>query len=134
MGAIILHMAKEAAPRTRQPQWRRTFIREWREYAGKTLAEMAVAVDYNEGYLSDLEKGIRRYNQDLLEQIADFVGVPTTYLLSRKPPVKGKPLDYSDPALIVYGLEKLPEAERRRIGRFVKGYEDEDNEDESLPT
>lgn len=118
-------MAKMLKPKPQpKPQWRRTTIREWREWSGKTLAEMAVAVDYNEGYLSELENGNRRYNQDLLEKIAEFLKVPVSYLLSRKPEPKSKVLDYSDPYVAAEIMSKLEEPDKRRIGSLIKTYLD----------
>lgn len=117
------HMAKT----TKQdaPQWRRTFLREWRIWKGLTLAALADTMDTNEGYLSEIENGKRRYNQDHLEAAASIIGVPVTYLLNRKPPPKGEELDYSDPDLAAHLMETLKPAERKHIGSLIKSFRGE---------
>lgn len=106
----------------KKPQWRRTFIREWRQAKPMTLAELADKMGMNEGYLSEIENGQRRYNQDILERAATALGVPAGYLLSRKPPPGERKLDYSDPYLAANVLEKLKDDDRQHIAALIESY------------
>lgn len=108
-----------------RPKWRRTFIREWRLFRQMTLADLALAMDMNEGYLSELENGNRRYNQSILESAAKILKVPEGYLLSRKPTDGESDLDYSDPYVAAPALERIDERDRQRIGTIIKSYQDE---------
>ena len=49
------------------PRW---FLRQWRKHRGYTQDHLAEMIGTSKGYLSDLERGVRRFNQDLLEQLA----------------------------------------------------------------
>lgn len=109
---------------TKPAKWRRTFIREWRIAKGMTLADLAFGMEMNEGYLSELENGQRRYNQDIIERAAKILEVPEVYLLSRKPQESGE-IDYSDPYAAANAMERLDERDRRRIGSIIKSYGEE---------
>lgn len=71
--------------------FRRTFIREWREYAGRmsgrplTLEELADRVGTTHATLSRVERGITPYSQPLLEAIAEALGTDPASLLMRNP-------------------------------------------------
>lgn len=86
------------------------------------LAEMAAAMEMNEGYLSELENGQKRYNQDVIEKAAEIIGVPVGYITSRPPPPKGEALDYSDPMLAISVVEDLDPADRVHIGALIESY------------
>lgn len=46
------------------------YIREWRNFRGMTQDEIAEKLQINKGLISKIERGVRRYNQDFLEQVA----------------------------------------------------------------
>lgn len=89
-----------------------------------TLAELAVALEMNEGYLSSLENGKRRYNQDILEKAAGIFQIPAAWLLSRKPVPADRDADYSDPYVVASVMADLDPSERRRVGALIKSYKD----------
>ena len=62
-----------------------TYIREWREFRGLGLREMAKLLDMDPGYLSRVECGERRYNQTQLDAIAAVLRTSAVTLISRPP-------------------------------------------------
>jgi len=66
-------------------QFRRTFIREWRQHRGLTLEKLAARVDMTSSHLSMLERGQRGYTQETLEHIADALQTTSASLLMRLP-------------------------------------------------
>lgn len=89
-------MAKRAVPIPKRPQYRRTFIRQWREHRKLTLETLAerigdrlralgLAEDYTHATLSRLERGLVRYEQPILEAIADALNTDVASLLMRDP-------------------------------------------------
>lgn len=88
-----------------------------------TLAEFAVAMEMNEGYLSELENGKRRYNQDILERAAKILGVPAAHLIYRKPvPSAPRLKDYEDPAIVAAAIADLSADDRRKLARIIMSY------------
>jgi transcriptional regulator with XRE-family HTH domain len=67
--------------RTRR-QW---FLYEWRKYRGLTQARLADRIDIAVSRISELESGRARYNQDLLERLADALNCEPADLLMRDP-------------------------------------------------
>ena len=64
---------------------RRHFIREWREFRGMTQEELAEAIGTTKTSISRLEALKQGYTQDMLEAIAEALGVHTGVLLTRPP-------------------------------------------------
>lgn len=65
----------------------RTFIREWREFRGLSLEELAQAAGMVKGNLSKIERGINPYTQIRLELLAKRLECTPADLLSRPPGV-----------------------------------------------
>lgn len=63
----------------------RWYLKEWRKSRGYTQERLAEMTGMSVGYLSDLEKGKRRYNQDLLETLATALQCEPADLLIRDP-------------------------------------------------
>lgn len=63
----------------------RWFLKAWRKHRGLTLEKLAERVSLSAGYLSDLEKGKRRYNQDHLETLAEALRCDPADLIMRDP-------------------------------------------------
>lgn len=61
------------------------YIREWRKFRGMTMVELAERVDMSHTVLSRLERGQQRYNQALLEQIAEALRTTPADLIMRDP-------------------------------------------------
>ena len=49
---------------------KKNFFKEWREFRKLTQQDAVDKVGYSKGYISELERGERRYNQDHLEKLA----------------------------------------------------------------
>lgn len=69
----------------RPAKFRRTFIREWRQYRQLTLEQLADRLDMTASHLSMLERGQRGYTQETLEQIAEALLTDAASLLMRNP-------------------------------------------------
>jgi len=61
------------------------YLKEWRKHRGLTQDQLAERIETSKGYISDLERGVRRYNQDLLEALADALNCGPADLLMRDP-------------------------------------------------
>src|SRR5215475_144447 len=94
-------------------QFRRTFIRAWREHRGLTLEELAAKIEKTASQLSMLERGQRGYTQETLEDIAHALKTTTAALLSRNPAAE------EDELFTLW--ENADPGERRMIERIAKG-------------
>lgn len=65
--------------------WRKTFLREWREFRGRSLESVAAQMGITHGQLSKIERGIHPYSQHVLETAALEYGCTVSDLLSRAP-------------------------------------------------
>lgn len=110
-GVHIVYMARQVTPRFRQPQYRRTFIRQWREARGLTLEQLAERVGTTHATLSRIERGHQPYQQALLEAIAEALQTDPASLIMRDP---------SDPEAIWSVWEQAKPAERRQIVEIAK--------------
>jgi transcriptional regulator with XRE-family HTH domain len=66
-------------------EFRRTFIREWRQHRNLTLEQLAGRLEMTASLLSMLERGQRGYRQETLEAIADALQTDTGSLIMRNP-------------------------------------------------
>ena len=88
-----VYMSKKVVPRFKQQQgqYRKTYIRQWREKQDMTLETLAERVGAKIGgmthaSLSRIERGIQPYSQPILEAIADeLTGGDVASLLMRDP-------------------------------------------------
>jgi transcriptional regulator with XRE-family HTH domain len=78
-------MAKRVKTRFRKRVLRRTFIRQWRQHRGLTLAQVADRINSTHASLSRIERGVQPYSQPLLEAIADALQTDPASLLMRNP-------------------------------------------------
>lgn len=62
-----------------------SFIREWREHRGLKQEQLAEKAEMSKGYLSDLERGNKPYNQRTLEALSDILRCTPADLLSGPP-------------------------------------------------
>jgi len=91
-------------------QFRRTYIREWRQYRELTLEELAGELDMTASHFSMLERGQRGYTQETLEAIAEVLKTSVGSLLTRNPVKEGSEWaawDQADPADRKLALELL---------------------------
>jgi transcriptional regulator with XRE-family HTH domain len=61
------------------------FLKQWRTHRGYSQERLAEMVQTSKGYISDLERGKRPYNQVLLEALADALQCSPPDLLMRDP-------------------------------------------------
>lgn len=61
------------------------FLRQWRQYRKLTLEQLAEKVGTSKSYVSEIERGVVRYNQDTLESLAAALNCSPADLLSRDP-------------------------------------------------
>src|SRR5207342_1952034 len=84
--AANLRMAqKRKQPPRPRGQFRKSFIRQWRDYRGLTLERLADRVGMTAGNLSQLERGNQGYTQNTLEALAQALQTDTASLLMRDP-------------------------------------------------
>lgn len=91
-------------------QW---FAREWRKHRGLNLERAAERLKLSVGYLSDLEKGKKRWNQDHLEAMAMAYNCEPVDLLMRNP---------TDPKAIWTIWEQIAPTERPTAARVLEGF------------
>jgi transcriptional regulator with XRE-family HTH domain len=87
-----MYMARRGQPQPKKAQYRRTFIRQWREHRDLTLEQLAErvktineALETTHASLSRIERGLQPYNQPLLEAIAEALQTDVASLLMRDP-------------------------------------------------
>lgn len=107
-----MYMAtKRVTPRPKKPQYRRTFLRQWREHAGKTLEVAGEAVGISHAQLGRIERGLQPYNQGLLERLADLYGTSAASLLMRDP---------SGPDAMWSLWDQAKEGQRQEIEKYAE--------------
>jgi transcriptional regulator with XRE-family HTH domain len=75
-----------AMPPRRPKQFKKLFIGEWIRALGMRQVDIVRGTGINEGYLSSLISGSRSNPSfDVLNQVADFLGIPVSYF-NRAPP------------------------------------------------
>lgn len=86
------------------------FLRQWRKFRGKTQAQVADALEVDQSTISNLERKISPYDQDILERLATYYGCDPEDLLAIDPL---KP----DPPRVVYDKlrDASPAMQRRAI-------------------
>lgn len=87
------------------------FLKQWRKHRGYTQERLAEMTNMSIGYLSDLEKGKRRYNQDHLEALATALQCEPFDLIMRDP---------SDPDGIWSVWDQLRPVERSQVVEIAK--------------
>ena len=74
-------MAKKRAKTT----YRRTFIKQWRQYRGLTQERLAARINKSTATVSQIETGKSPYSQEILEAIAEALLCEPVDLLIRNP-------------------------------------------------
>lgn len=72
-------------PHPKRKQYRRTYIREWRQDRGLTLEQLADRIGMKASALSYLERGQSAYTQGTLELLAEALGTDPASLIMRNP-------------------------------------------------
>lgn len=96
-------------------QYRKTYVREWRQHRDMTLEQLADMVDMKASALSYLERGQSGYTQGTMERIAAALRTDVPSLISRNPSSDPDAIDIAD---IMRGAS--PEQRAEIIG-YAKG-------------
>lgn len=92
-------------------QFRRTYIRQWREFRNLTLERLADRIDMSTSALSYLERGQSAYTQETLERLAEALGTDPASLIMRNP---------SDQDAIWSIWDTASEGEKRQIAEVAR--------------
>ena len=91
------------------------YMKEWRKFRGYTQQDVADALGFtNKGYVSQLESGQRRYNQDHLDGMAKLFECTPADILSVNP------YDPTPTAEIVNIWDRIPEKSRDEAQRMLR--------------
>ena len=91
----------------------RQFIREWRKFRNLTQERLADRMGISRGYVSQVEKGKRRYDQHFLEAAAEALSCEPADLLMRDP---------TDPAAIWSIWDQIPPTQRAQAVRVLETF------------
>jgi transcriptional regulator with XRE-family HTH domain len=84
-----MHMAKRSkksvTPIPKVRLYGPHFLRQWREHRDKTLEEVGEAVGLSHAQLGRIERRLQKYNQELLEALAELYGTEPASLIMRDP-------------------------------------------------
>jgi transcriptional regulator with XRE-family HTH domain len=86
-----------------KPVRQRWFLRQWRLHRQLTQDQLAERSGLSKPFISQLERGLRPYNQGTLERLAETLGTEPASLIMRDP---------SDPDGLWSIYDKLTPAER----------------------
>ena len=87
------------------------YLKQWRLHRGLSQQQLADRLESSKGYISDLERGVRRYNQDLLEALAYALMCEPADLLMRDPTKE-------DAIWSIW--ESVPETDRPKVIEMIK--------------
>lgn len=105
-------MAKNRViPRPKQQLFGPHFLREWREHREYTLEEAGEAVGISHAQLGRIERRLQKYNQALLEALAELYQTDPASLLIRNP---------SQPAGIWSLWDQAKEGQRQEIEKYAE--------------
>jgi len=65
--------------------WVGHYLAQWREHRGLTQSQLADRMGVTRGYVSHIETGKRRYDQDLLESASTALSCTPADIISRNP-------------------------------------------------
>jgi transcriptional regulator with XRE-family HTH domain len=68
-----------------KPRYRPSFIRAWREHRHMSIDTLAGMIPMDKGNLSKIERGLKPYNQELLERLSEALNTEPASLLMRDP-------------------------------------------------
>jgi transcriptional regulator with XRE-family HTH domain len=95
-------------PQKTRPRW---FLKEWRQYRGLTQARLGERIGKSKSNISEFENGVTRYNQDLLEALADALACEPADLIMRNP---------MQPDGIWSIWDRIPETKREDARRILE--------------
>lgn len=110
---------------------RKFYLREWRIYRGLTQEELGEKIGVTKGRISEFErgeeKGGRRYNETVLEQLSDALNCEPWQILGQDPSEAAEP-DNSESAELVSIFTHMPKAKRKTLLDVAKVMDDQDRQ------
>lgn len=76
---------KQVRPRPKQRLYGPHYLRHWREHKQMTLEAAGEAVGLSHAQLGRIERRLQKYNQELLEALAELYGTDPASLIVRDP-------------------------------------------------
>lgn len=70
---------------------RRFYLREWREFRGLTQEQLGLRVNMTKGRISEIERGVRRYNESMINYFAEALSCEPWELIGRNPLIDPQP-------------------------------------------
>ena len=80
-----MYMARKRAPIPKVRLFGPHFLRQWREHRGMTLEAVGEAVGISHAQLGRIERRLQKYNQELLERLAELYRTEPASLIMRDP-------------------------------------------------
>jgi transcriptional regulator with XRE-family HTH domain len=95
---------------------RKFFLKQWREFRGLTQQELADRTGRTKGYISNIERGESRYNEDVLEELAAALKCESWQLLGENP------LEQNGTAQIVDIWDHIPQGNREQARQILETF------------
>lgn len=92
------------------------FLKEWRVFRGLTQEAAADAAGMVRAYISQLESGKKRHNQDLLDKLAKAYSCEPWELLGKNP------LEQNETAQIVDIWDHIPQRNREQARQILETF------------
>ena len=107
-----MYMATRKTPRPHpKPLYGSHFLREWREHREYTLEEAGEAVGISHAQLGRIERRLQKYNQELLEKLAELYQTDPASLIMRNP---------LEPDAMWSIWDRAKEGERQKIEEYAE--------------
>jgi transcriptional regulator with XRE-family HTH domain len=104
-------------PTLARKEHRRWYLKEWRQARGLTAHALAEHIGVSPSYISQLERGLRAYNQGVLAGLAEALRCEPADLIARDP------ADMDDGLWNIYEvLRGLPKESRTQVVRILNTF------------
>lgn len=106
-----MYMRKKQPRSVPKPVYGPHFLREWRDHREMTLEAVGEAVGISHAQLGRIERRLQKYNQELLEALADLYKTTPASLIMRNP---------LDPNAMWSLWDQAQEAERKDTAKYLE--------------
>lgn len=96
---------------------RRFYLREWRKHRQLTLERLGERVGMAKGRVSEIERGKRRYNEDMLKAFAYALRCEPWELIGRNPLIEPEP--------VTHIWDRIPEKNRDQALKTLQSFTDD---------
>lgn len=114
-------MSAEEAHKGNMTNERHFYLREWRKHRGLTLEELGARIGTTKGRVSEIERGVRRYNEGLIEAFAKALDCEPWELLGKDPSADDAKAEDA-PTKLVSIFEQIPEDNREQARRTLQSF------------